>query len=349
MPWRRTRDPYAIWVSEVMLQQTRVTTVIPYYERWMKRFPSIERLAVAEDDDVLHAWQGLGYYSRAKSLKAGAREVVRRFAGRVPRDPKTLATLPGIGPYTAGAIASIAFGERAAIVDGNAVRVLTRLYALPGDPGRAPLKAEIWKLAEGLVPASGAEHFNQALMELGATVCAPTKPKCDQCPLARDCLAHARGAVARFPELPKRAAPTRVNMVAAVAQQNDRVLLSQLPDGAPRWAGMWQFPNAVRNRGESSEHALARLLRDSRLEAVIGQRLSIVRHSVTRYRIELEVYQVRVKTKGPSALVWKRARELEDLALPAAHRRIAKLFTSLPARVGERARARRRTAPPRAR
>ena len=185
LPWRRTRDPYAVWVSEVMLQQTRVATVVDYYTRFMHRFPSLQALAEAAEDDVLKIWQGLGYYRRARALLAGARAVVAKHAGRLPAEPARLRELPGVGPYTAGAIASIAFGVREPVVDGNVTRVLCRLYALAGDPERAPLPQRIRRLASELVPAKRPGDFNQALMELGATLCTPRAPDCSATAAAR--------------------------------------------------------------------------------------------------------------------------------------------------------------------
>src|SRR5205823_775886 len=179
LPWRRTRDPYAIWVSEVMLQQTQVATVRPYYERWMQRFPTVTDLAAAGEEDVLQVWAGLGYYSRARALLRGAREVVARHGGQVPRRTEDLKALPGIGPYTAGAIASIAFGLREPVVDGNVTRVLCRIFGLRGDPNAGQLRSELWRLAALLVPPRAPGEFNSALMELGATVCRPGKPDCE--------------------------------------------------------------------------------------------------------------------------------------------------------------------------
>lgn len=328
LPWRRTRDPYAIWVSEVMLQQTRVATVIPYFERWMQRFPSVEALARADEDGVLRAWQGLGYYSRARSLRAGAKAVVERHAGKMPQKLDELLALPGIGPYTAGAIASIAFDQPAAIVDGNVVRVLTRLYALRGDPARAPLKQNIWKLAEALVPTTGARDFNQALMELGATVCTPKSPQCVDCPLHELCGARESGWEQRLPELAKRAKPTSVQMVAAVVERRGRYLVTRVPDDAPRWAGMWQFPNTEQRAQEPVATAVVRALSALGLEARSEERLLVVRHSVTRYRIELAVHRAEAcGTADAKTSAWKRIDELSELALPSAHRRIARVLS----------------------
>lgn len=336
LPWRRTRDPYAIWVSEVMLQQTQVATVIPYFERWLGRFPDVECLARADEHDVLHAWQGLGYYSRARSLLAGARAVLERHAGEIPSSVEALCALPGIGPYTAGAIASIAHGARAAIVDGNVERVLCRLFALAGDPKKQPLKRQLWQRAEALIPEGRASDFNQALMELGATLCTPRSPRCERCPWAAACAARARGAPEAFPEAAPRPKPTAVRMVAAVVERDARVLLTRLPDDAPRWAGLWQFPSAELGPGETPERALSRALgRRARAESQLDR----IQHSVTRFRITLEVFRcaISARTLDPP-LAWKRAAELATLAMPAAHRKIADRLTAAPGRGRARAR-----------
>jgi A/G-specific adenine glycosylase len=305
LPWRRARDPYAIWVSEVMLQQTQVSTALPYYERWMTRFPTLSALASASEDEVLHAWQGLGYYSRA------------------------LRTLPGIGPYTAGAIASIAFGERAAVVDGNVKRVLCRLYALDGDPGRPPLSRELWRIADELVPEGAASDFNQALMELGATLCTPKKPRCESCPLAARCEARARGLVEVLPRAASRPPSEKVHMVAALVFRGPRVLALRLADDAPRWAGMWQFPTTEIAPGETPESAVSRAVAEAcGLSVEVESLSSVVRHAVTRFRITLDAYRCRhragaARALGASAVRWLSPAELGALALPSAHRKLA--------------------------
>jgi len=329
LPWRRTRDPYAVWVSEVMLQQTQVATVLPYYERWMQRFPTARALAEAAEDEVLHAWQGLGYYSRARRLLQGARAVVERHGGQLPDSAEALLALPGIGPYSAGAIASIAYGQAEPIVDGNVVRVLTRHFALRGDPARAPLKAELWALARALIPEGCASDFNQSLMELGATVCTPKQPRCDGCPVRGQCAAHAEGIVEQLPETARRPETTALHVVAALVWRRRRVLVTQLRDNAPRWAGMWQFPNAQRRTKETAEQALSRAVRDSvGLDAEATGLCAVVKHGVTRYRITLDAYTAsaprgRPRPLGCQALRWCAPDELEALAMPAAHRKIA--------------------------
>jgi A/G-specific adenine glycosylase len=330
LPWRATRDPYAVWVSEVMLQQTQVATVMPYYERWMQRFPTVGALAAAAEHDVLHAWQGLGYYSRARRLRDGARHVVERHGGKLPDSVELLRTLPGIGAYSAGAIASIAFGRREPAVDGNVARVLCRLFALRGDPVRPPLQPELWRIARELVPEREARDFNQALMELGATLCtARAAPRCNECPLERECKAHALGTAAELPELKKRAPPTEVHAVAGVVAREGRLLVVRLPESAPRWAGMWQFPTSEVEQGESARTALKRAIRAQvGLDVEVAELVTVVRHGVTRFKITLDAYQCRIRSGRArpgtvSAHAWKRPSELLELAMPSPQRRIA--------------------------
>ena len=329
LPWRKSLDPYAVWVSEMMLQQTQVATVIPYFQRWMQRFPDVAALARAEESDVLHAWQGLGYYSRARNLRRAAQEMVRTHAGRVPELVTELRALPGIGPYSAGAIASIAYGHAEPLVDGNVIRVLSRLFALRGDPNRAPLKTGLWDLARDLVPKDRPGDFNQALMELGATVCTPRHPRCDVCPVAGHCLALQQQLVELLPELPARAKATPVHMVAALAQRGGRVLVTKLGPNAARWAGMWLFPNAEVGRTETPEAAVKRALKTSvGLDAEPTGIVCVVRHTVTRFRITLDAYRTGPASGVASPLsvveiAWKKPTELVQLAMPKAHRSIA--------------------------
>jgi A/G-specific adenine glycosylase len=337
LPWRQTQDPYSVWVSEVMLQQTQVATVRGYYERWMARFPTVAALATAREDDVLHAWQGLGYYSRARNLQKGAKAVVADHGGRVPRTVPLLLSLPGVGPYSAGAIASIAHGERAAIVDGNVVRVLCRFFGLRGDPTRAPLKAELWRLAEAAVPATRPGDFNQAMMELGATVCTPRGPACGQCPVAKACVAQKTALVESLPELPKRRATVAVPRAAAVVFRGERVLVVKAEADAPRWAGMWQFPSSDVARAEAASVAAERAVRDAvGLTVSVGESTFTVHHSVTHHRITLEVFRTVSRRGAPRPVrcdefAWRRPSELPGLAMPAAHRRIAGWLSSVKA------------------
>ena len=241
LPWRRTRDPYSIWVSETMLQQTRVAAVVPYYERFLARFPDVHALARAPLDDVLAAWSGLGYYRRARQMKAAAEAVVRDHGGRLPDDEAALRALPGVGRYTAGALLSIAFERRAALVDGNVSRVLARLFALSGGPGKSAFERRVWALAETLVPASDPSAFNQGLMEIGATICLPRAPLCTECPLARHCRARAAGRPEAYPKPRPRARPVRAELWALVLARRGRYLLRRRGEGEHN-AGFWEFP-----------------------------------------------------------------------------------------------------------
>jgi A/G-specific adenine glycosylase len=322
LPWRKTRDPYAIWVSEVMLQQTQVKTVLGYYERWMQRFPSLTALASADEADVLHVWQGLGYYSRARRLLAGARAVTNLHAGKLPRDVPALLALPGIGPYSAGAIASIAFGLPEPIVDGNVVRVLCRLFALEGDPARAPLKKELWRLARELVPSDRPSAFNQSLMELGATLCTPTSPRCPECPVAKQCRALALGVERELPRLAKRKAPTAVATAAAYVRRGDAVLLRQMPNDALRWAGLWVLPFAELSRTEKAAAAAARALAEIGVKATANATLREVRHTITRFRLTLSVVACTLAPRTGATLFTRE--QIEKLALPSVHARIVK-------------------------
>ncbi len=340
LPFRKTRDPYAIWISEIMLQQTQVATMLPYYERWMQRFPTVRDLARAHEDEVLHAFQGLGYYSRARSLHRAAQAVMERHAGALPASAEELLGLPGIGPYSAGAIASIAFSERVPVVDGNVVRVLCRYFALFGDPSRAPLKQTLWSTARELVPRKRPGDFNQALMELGATLCTVKSPACAECPLSGGCQARERGLVERLPETKKPPAPTAVAMAAALIERAGRVAVVKLPPAAPRWAGMWQFPAVELRDGEALAAGAARAARElAALRAEVREELATVRHSVTRYRITLTAFACRSERRANAraveakpqlveALAWRRVHELDALAMPAAHRRLAQALAA---------------------
>lgn len=246
LPWRRSRDPYAIWVSEVMLQQTRVETVIPYYTRFLERFPTPRALADAPLESVLAAWAGLGYYRRARLLHAGARAVVAQHGGVLPGDVKALRALPGVGDYTAGAIASIAFGLPEPVVDGNVERVIARLFALRGDPRRAPTRARLWALARRFADCDRPGDVNQALMDLGATVCLPVHPRCLLCPVRRFCAAHAQGDPERYPERRPRIPVRRETWHALVAMDPSGTQVWLIPAEQGRWQGML-LPPMVQN------------------------------------------------------------------------------------------------------
>ncbi len=301
LPWRASADPYRVWLSEIMLQQTRVETVRAYFERFTKRWPTIVALAGASLDDVLAEWSGLGYYARARNLHAAARRVRDVHAGIFPRDPDAVRALPGVGEYTAGAILSIAFGRREAVVDGNVIRVLARVRALPGSPKDASLKSECWRIARELVPADRPGDFNQALMELGAMVCVPANPRCEVCPLARSCEARASGRTSEIPaKAPKRARPHRVVRCAFV-RRNASVLLVRRPDEG-LLGGLWEMPE------------LATLP-----AARVGEEVARVEHAFTHFDLTLVAHACEAAGELPGKLV--AVEDLGSYGIGAATRR----------------------------
>ncbi|MCU0656453.1 MAG: A/G-specific adenine glycosylase [Polyangiaceae bacterium] len=257
LPWRTNRTGYRVWVSEIMLQQTRVSTVIPYYERFLAAFPTLRDLAAADIEQVLALWSGLGYYRRARGLHEGARDVVARFQGELPADVEQLLSIKGIGPYTAGAIASLAFGIQTPLVDGNVIRVLARLFAIQEDARQARVQKQIWALAGSLVPQDRPGAFNEALMELGATTCLPQQPLCLLCPLAPRCDAHRLGLAASLPLLAPPRAPTLVHAASLVARRERQILLGRRrPDAL--FGGLWEPPTVEASSPDEAADLLAR-------------------------------------------------------------------------------------------
>jgi A/G-specific adenine glycosylase len=288
LPWRRSRDPYAIWVSEVMLQQTQVATVIGYFERFMQVFPTLAELAAADVEDVLRLWEGLGYYRRARALHQAARRLAAEHHGQVPDDAGVLAQLPGLGRYTVNAILSQAYERPLPILEANSRRVLCRLLGVRADPAQAAVQARLWQAAEALLPRRRIGAFNQALMELGALVCTALNPGCARCPLASLCVARRCGLEHKIPMAPRRALVQEVREVAVAVRQSRGVLLVQRP-GAGRWAGLWEFPRRqVQGTHEQTAHAL---LTSLGLRADLGPELTTIRHSVTRFRITLVCFE----------------------------------------------------------
>jgi len=287
LPWRPDEDPYRIWLMVVMLQQTRVETVLPYYERFVATFPTLPALACADDEAVLAAWKGLGYYRRARNLLAGAREMAATYDGRVPEDPETLERLPGVGRYTAAAVASIAFDAPAAAVDGNVLRFLSRFFAETGDIGSAKVRARLEALAASLLPASGRGLHNQAAMDFGALVCAPV-PRCEACPLAGGCAALALGIQADLPKKTGKAAPvTEHHLVALVRDEAGRTLLHRRP-ASGLLANFWELPNVPRDGDPAAA------FRSAGLDLEILSELGEVRHVFTHRLWVLHVVSARL-------------------------------------------------------
>ncbi len=331
LPWRRTRDPYAIWISEAMLQQTRVETVIPYYQRFLERFPTVASLAEAESDAVLGAWAGLGYYSRARNLQSAAQAVMDRHGGKLPETADVLRELPGIGRYTAGAIASIAFDRPEPVVDGNVARVLTRLLNIHEDVKDPAVTARLWDEAAKLAAGPHPGDFNQALMELGATVCTPKSPRCGDCPVARSCAGRRAGDPERLPNKAKPPAPKRIEAVAGLVLRRGKALAVRRP---PRGllGGLWELPGGELTAREKPLYGIQRTLRDRVGLSVPGaERVGAVEHAFTHRRLRLHVYRCeapegRVKLDGFDAHRWLSPRGLPNLPQSAVMRKALELL-----------------------
>jgi A/G-specific adenine glycosylase len=337
LPWRRRRDPYAVWISEIMLQQTQVATVVPYFERWVARFPDLASLAAAPLDDVLKAWEGLGYYARARNLHRAARVVVERHGGTIPSERSALLALPGIGRYTVGAILSLAFGQREPVLDGNVRRVLCRIYDIAEDPREKATEERLWTFAAALAnaaPENTAGEVNEALMELGALICTPDRPQCDACPLHDHCLARAHGVEMDRPVKHPKARPPHYDVVAAVIRdQAGRYLLVRRPDKG-LLGGLWGFPGGLLREDETIEGGLVRSVREqTSLEIAPGHPITRLKHAYTHFHITLHAHTCTVVTGEArplacDAVSWVAADEFNRHAFPVTDAKIADLLRS---------------------
>ena len=347
LPWRRTLDPYAIWISEIMLQQTQVKTVIPYWERWLRELPDVSSLATARSEKVLKLWEGLGYYTRARNLQKAAQQIVAQHGGKFPADFAEILSLPGIGRYTAGAISSIAFNQPTPILDGNVIRVLTRLFGIRDNPREKTVNARLWNLAEFLVATATKvplpplpDHLrvlsgpcsalNQSLMELGATVCTPRQPSCTTCPLAARCVAQREGLTGELPNLGKRAKATAREFVALVVGHRSKFLVRQRPPDVVN-AHLWEFPNIEVTTAASTPAAAAHALG---FALASPKPMCVVNHSITRYRISLKAFRARGSAQQEANEVlgrWCSLSELDRLAFTSAHRKILRHLASVAA------------------
>jgi len=333
LPWRRTRDPYAIWVSEIMLQQTQVDTVIPYFNRFLKRFPTIRSLARASRDDVLKAWENMGYYARARHLHEAAGQLVEVHGGILPATFEDLLALPGIGAYTAGAVLSIAFEKPVPAIDGNARRVMSRLMALRKPPREPSVQKKIEKTLRALVPQDRPGPFNQAMMDLGATVCLPRNPACERCPLVDICLARIRGLQNDIPPVPKRTALPHRDVTAGIIRKNGRVLVVRRPDKG-LLGGLWKFPGGRREDGLSLQQALRQsILSELGINVAVGRKLLAAEHGFTHFLMTLYAYSCRHLKGRPKALEcaawsWVPVDELKNLAFSKADREIVRGVTA---------------------
>ncbi len=344
LPWRKgpagARDPYAVWVSEVMAQQTRVSVVVDYFNRWMARFPTVEQLARADQQEILKLWEGLGYYSRARNLHKAAQIVVVEFGGKLPRTRRELLSLPGIGAYTAGAILSLAFGLPEPILDGNAMRVISRLWDI-GDPIELrSTQKRLWSLSKDLVEATARPgELNEGLMELGALLCRPRNPLCEECPLRHSCLARERGVQDRRPVRSPRQKIPHVEAAAAVIWEGERnrsrFLINRRPEKG-LLGGLWSFPNGAREEGDEDLSACVRraVRRELDVEVSVGGKLATVAHAFTHFRMTLTAFHARILAGSPQPADsadwrWTTLEEIEELPCPVPDRKIVGVLRDL--------------------
>lgn len=324
LPWRKTSDPYAIWLSEIMLQQTRVETVISYYERFLKRFPTVNDLARAKEDDVLKLWEGLGYYSRAINLRKAAVLVARELGGVFPQTADELQTLPGVGRYTAGAIASIAFGVQAPVLDGNVKRILARLYAVDGRIDRSETLNRLWQIAEELVPPRSPGDFNQGMMELGARICLPKRPACEECPIKRECAAKVECCPEKYPVRQAKKVLPHYEVVAAAIYKHGRYLLGKRPVGG-LLGGLWEFPGGKVEPGETREAALKREIQEEiGVEIAVGDLVRSVDWGYSHCTATIHLYRCTHVSGEPkplyhSAIRWIPKSRFGQYTFPAAN------------------------------
>jgi A/G-specific adenine glycosylase len=326
LPWRRSADPYRIWVSEVMLQQTQVATVIPYFERFVQRFPDLATLAAAPEHDVLRLWEGLGYYRRARDLHRAARLLVAEHES-IPADPAALHELPGWGRYTVNAVLSQAFDMRLPILEANSTRVLCRLLGVRADPKQAQVQKTLWQAASELLPQRRVGRFNQGLMELGALICKPDRPDCGRCPLRAGCYASLHGLQSAIPVSARRASSVQVDEVAVVPSYRGRLLLVQRA-AEGRWGNLWEFPHTPLEFMESHATAAGRLLAELGLAGTVSSEIMTIRHSVTRFQITMVCLAVPCQHGQASCgryqqTLWLRPGELGNYPLSAPQRRLA--------------------------
>jgi A/G-specific adenine glycosylase len=328
LPWRKTRDPYRIWVSEVMLQQTQVETVIPYYHRFLSQFPTVQSLAAAPLDDVLKAWENMGYYARARNLHVAAKEVMDRFGGKIPKTWDEIIHLPGVGSYTAGAILSIAFGQRVPALDANVRRVLSRLFAIDQPIDRSQTQRQLLELARSLVPIEGAGRFNQALMDLGSHICTPRKPDCTLCSIRELCRAYKHELQDVLPVVKRRGPIPHSHVTAGVIRdKRGQVLIVRRPDHG-LLGGLWKFPGGVQQSDETLEESLLRTAQEEvGIRIRIGRPITSVNHAYTHFRITLHAFQCRYQWGKPQAhgcsdWRWTRLERLNDVAFSRGDRKI---------------------------
>ncbi|MDY7036449.1 MAG: A/G-specific adenine glycosylase [Thermodesulfobacteriota bacterium] len=333
LPWRRDYDPYAVWISEVMLQQTQVSKVVPYFNRWMKLFPDPVAVAEADEDLLLLLWEGLGYYSRVRNIKKAAGQIVQEHNGRIPREEKALQTLPGIGGYTAAAILSLAFNEDVAALDGNGKRVVARMRDMDQPVNTSESMKAMKQTLNTWLPRGQSREFNQAIMELGATVCTPLRPQCEICPVSAFCCAFRNGTVLDRPFQNRRTSSVKVNAAVGIFVDDGKVFIQKRPPNG-LMASLWEFPGGIMEEKESPEECLRReLLEELGVHVRAVKKLPVIWHAYTKFRVRLHAYTCELCPPGQKIVLrtavegqWILMGELDNFAFSSANRRLIKTF-----------------------
>lgn len=330
MPWRKTSDPYKIWISEIMLQQTRVDTVVPYYKRFIAAFPSVEDLAGASQQQVLKLWEGLGYYSRGRNLHQAAKTIIKKFDGKIPSTYEEITSLKGIGPYTASALLSIIYNRPYAVVDGNVLRVITRIYGIKDDIRSGITKREVQEITNRLIPEDNPGDFNQAVMELGATVCKPKNPVCDRCPVSVECMAYNRVETDTIPyKSAAKKVPHHQIAVGLIVNEKNELLIALRPDDA-MLGGLWEFAGGKKEKNETLKETVKRELKEELgVETEVYEKFHQLRHAYSHFKITLHAFWCRILSGDPapkssSELKWVSLNEIDQYPFPKANKTLIK-------------------------
>lgn len=324
LPWREKYEPYQVWISEIMLQQTQVKTALPYFDRWMQSLPDIASVSKASEDHLLKLWEGLGYYSRVRNIKKAAQQIMSEHGGVFPSDYDSILALPGVGKYTAGAIASIAFNQDRPLVDGNVMRVLSRIFLYSRNTRTPEADKLMWKWAEEVLPKGEARAFNQAMMEFGALQCTPSSPNCALCPLASECGAYQKGIVSQIPDRGPKKFHKNIRVALAVIKKDGKVFIQRRPSSG-LMGGLWEFPGGKIEEGESPQQALGReLIEETGFKVRNMKILRNIKHAYTSYKVDLHCYEAeyesgRLKLGAASQGKWVKIEDLKNYAFPAAN------------------------------
>ena len=335
LPWRKTYTPYEVWISEIMMQQTQVERAVDHYKIWMQRFPNIDAITGSSENEILQYWEGLGYYSRAKNIYKCAQKLTREHNSRIPKNHQVLLKLPGIGPYTAGAIMSIGFNEEYPAVDANVMRVFSRLFNINSPIGDSRSRTVIQSKARHLIPMGNARYFNQAIMELGALICTPSRPQCKQCPVNSECVCFKLGITDERPVPGKSCDIINIEMSCGILIKNGLLFIQKRPEHGV-WANLWEFPGGRLEKGEQSEQGLIREFKEeTEMDILIGNKITTIKHSFTRYRITLHCFFCTLATPiseptlhEASEYRWITPDKLSNFPFPSPHRKLINIIRS---------------------